>query len=617
MPTSEKGLQFAKILSKVKRDFINSLSNLLIYDIFFKIIAVAIFGTVSSWILNRLVSASGSYVIGNTQIVSFILSPIGMLALIISGASALAIIFAEQAGLILIASRVRPGLTIKFREALWLTFKYVRVLFELAIRQVVIYALYLTPFAAIGGVAYLVLTSRHDVNYLLTEMPPAFWIGASITVILAICALLVIGMLYVRWLFSVPFCVLEGEKPAAALRSSRNLVAGNFWRVAIIILGWGFLITAAAGIITFFFGLMSGFILKSLGGNLAAVIAVVGILLSIYALMVAALTFIGFAVNCLLITRLYYDIRGQKGLPVATRPKNDLAGKLAQPSHRKMIWAVAILGLVFATISSFFIIDDIDVDHQVAVTAHRGSSKYAPENTLSAVRRAIEDGADFAEIDVQETADGVIVALHDTDLMKVAGVAKKIWEITYDEIKTLDAGTWFSPDFEGEHIPTLGEMIKVAKGKIKLNIELKFNGHDKHLVESVLKIIQDNDFESHCVISSLNYEGIMKVRDMNPDLKIGYIIAKAIGNMFRADTDFLSLSSSIVTANVTASARKRSKDIHVWTINAPHKMSYFIDLGVDNILTDVPDVLVALIKERASLSDVEKLLLRTGNWLSR
>jgi uncharacterized membrane protein len=75
MPTSEKGLQFAKILSKVKRDFINSLSNLLIYDIFFKIIAVAIFGTVSSWILNRLVSASGSYVIGNTQIVSFILSP--------------------------------------------------------------------------------------------------------------------------------------------------------------------------------------------------------------------------------------------------------------------------------------------------------------------------------------------------------------------------------------------------------------------------------------------------------------------------------------------------------------------------------------------------------------
>jgi hypothetical protein len=91
---------------------------------------------------------------------------------------------------------VRPGVTIKFREALWLTFKYVRVLFELAIRQVVIYALYLTPFAAIGGVAYLVFTSRHDVNYLLTEMPPAFWIGASITAILAICALLVIGMMF-------------------------------------------------------------------------------------------------------------------------------------------------------------------------------------------------------------------------------------------------------------------------------------------------------------------------------------------------------------------------------------------------------------------------------------
>jgi len=97
-----------------------------------------------------------------------------------------------------------------------------------------------------------------------------------------------------------------------------------------------------------------------------------------------------------------------------------------QAPRRKLVWAAALTALVITAISSYFIIENIDFDHQADVTAHRGSSKHAPENTLSAVRRAIEDGADFAEIDVQETADGVVVLLHDTDLMRITGVDKKI-----------------------------------------------------------------------------------------------------------------------------------------------------------------------------------------------
>jgi glycerophosphoryl diester phosphodiesterase len=269
------------------------------------------------------------------------------------------------------------------------------------------------------------------------------------------------------------------------------------------------------------------------------------------------------------------------------------------------------------TISSAFIIYRIDLHHQVAVTAHRGSSKDAPENTLSAIRRAIDDGADFAEIDVQETADGVIVLLHDTDLKRIAGVNRKIWQSTYPEIKSLDAGSWFSPEFKGEHIPTLAEAIALSRDKIKLNIELKFNGHEKHLVESVVKIIRDHNFGSQCVITSLDYAGLRKAKQLNPDLKTGFIIAKSIGNMFRVDTDFLSLDSGIVNADVIAAARKRKKQVHVWTVNKPGSMSYFINLGVDNIITDYPAKLVAVIKERASLDDVEKFLLVAADMLKR
>ncbi len=614
---TEKRFPFAESLSGVKRDFTLNLSNFLIFDIFFKVVATVIFGPVSAWIFNRMVKAGGSLVIGNEQILSFILTPIGIVAFIVSGGLTLAIIFTEQAGLILIAARTQTGRTMKFFEAFFTMLKYLRVLIELGIRQVIMGGLYLAPLAAVGGVTFLILGSQHDLNYLLVEKPPVFWIGAAIAVILAICALLVIGTLYVRWIFSVPLCVLEDEKAGPALRKSRRLVAGNFLRIAVILFGWSLVMIAVTAIATFLLDVVSESILKGIGENPTLVIAAVIVLLALYAMTAAALAFIAFAVSCLLITRLYYHIRGQKGLPATPQPGDVLAEKLPQPSRRKIVWGVALLALVFTTVSSFFIIEGMDVDRKVAVTAHRGSSKDAPENTLSAVHRAIEDGADFAEIDVQETADGVIVLLHDSDLMRIAGVNKKIWELTYAEIKTLDAGSWFSSEFQSERVPTLTEILKLARGEIKLNIELKFNGHEKQLVEKVVKIIEDNNFKSQCVISSLNFEGLKKVRALDPELKIGYIVAKLIGNMFRVDTDFLSLNSGMVTADVVAGARKRKREVHVWTINTTDNMSYFINLGVDNIITDYPAKLVALINERDSLSDIEKLLLVAADMLKR
>jgi glycerophosphoryl diester phosphodiesterase len=617
MPDRKNNFHLADIFSQVKRDFSKNLPNLLIFDIFFKIIVTAVFGPVSAWIFNRLVASSGAWVIGNEQIISFVLSPVGMTAVIISGALALAIIFAEQAGIILIAARFNAGQKITAYQAFLQMLKHLRVLIELGLRQVIIGLLYLAPLAVIAGITFYMLSSQQDLNYLLVEKPPVFWIGTAIAAGLGICGLLVIAWLYIRWIFSVPFCVLESQKPARALRNSRNLVSGNFWRVTVMVLGWALLILGVGLLSAFFLETLSEFILNRVGENLAFIVIVVCILLGFYGLIAAALTFIGVTTSCLVTARLYYDIGGQRGLSQAIPPIHDLAGKFSPPSHPKIVWAAVILALILTTTSSVFIIDRIDLNRPVAVTAHRGSSKDAPENTLSAIRRAIKDGADFAEIDVQETADGLVVLLHDTDLMRIAGVNKKIWQLPYSEIKSLDAGSWFSSDFKGEHIPTLAQALELAHNKIKLNIELKFNGRDQQLVESVVKIIRDHKFDAQCVITSLNYDGLIKVKKLNPDLKTGFIIAKSIGNMFRVDTDFLSLASGIVNADVVAAARKRKMEVHVWTVNRPDGLSYFINLGVDNIITDYPAKLVAVINERASLNDVEKFLLVAADMLKR
>ncbi len=615
MPHTKSKFRLGETLIEVKRHFIGNLSDLLIFDIFFKIIVTTVFGPISAGIINRLIASGGTYVIGNEQIIDFVLSPLGIVAVIVSGALALAIFFAEQTGIVLIASRFRFGIHLRSYEAFYGMLKHLRILIELGARQIIIGLLYLAPLAAMLGAAYYYLNLRYDLNFLLVEKPPVFWFGAALAGFIGICGLLVIGILYIGWIFSVPLCVLEAENPSTALHKSRRLVSGNFWRIGLLLVGWAILITATGVIITFALDLLGEFILNRIGGNQTIVIPAVCILLGFYGLTAAALTFIGFTANCLLIAGLYYEIREANGIHPPIKPLRNPAGKTAGPAQRRTIWAIVILTLIMTTISSYVILDRVDLEHPVAVTAHRGSSMDAPENTLSAIRQAIEDGADYAEIDVQETADGQIVLLHDTDLMRIAGVNKKIWQLTYAEIKPLDAGSWFAPKFKGEHIPTLSEALALSGDKIKLNIELKFNGHEKQLVESVVKIVQNHDFGSRCVIASLNYSALRKVKKLDPALKTGFIIAGSIGNMFRADTDILSLSSSIVNADVVAAARKRQKQVHVWTVNQPAAMTRYINLSVDNIITDYPADLVSIIDKRASLSDVEKFLLAAADML--
>ena len=116
------------------------------------------------------------------------------------------------------------------------------------------------------------------------------------------------------------------------------------------------------------------------------------------------------------------------------------------------------------------------------ITAHRGGARKAPENTISALEYSIECGADFAEIDVQETKDGELILLHDDSLKRTAGVSKNVWEMNLAQIRKLDAGTSFHKRFRGEKIPTLEEVLKFCKGKLDLNIEIKYNGKDRKSV---------------------------------------------------------------------------------------------------------------------------------------
>src|SRR5262249_25010278 len=153
----------------------------------------------------------------------------------------------------------------------------------------------------------------------------------------------------------------------------------------------------------------------------------------------------------------------------------------------------------------------------------------------------IESGADYAEMDVQLTSDGKVVLLHDRDLKRVAGLSKRLDERTYEEVRKLDVGSWFDPAFSGERVPTLTEVIDLCRNKIKLNIEMKFFGSDRQLAGKVADIIRAQNFESECVVTSLNNDALRDAKRQNPGLRTGLTVAHALGDVSRLTVDVLSV----------------------------------------------------------------------------
>src|SRR5262249_36686698 len=177
------------------------------------------------------------------------------------------------------------------------------------------------------------------------------------------------------------------------------------------------------------------------------------------------------------------------------------------------------------------------------------------------------------EMDVQQTADGVVVLLHDRDLKRVAGVSRRLDELTYDEVRQLDVGSWFAPAFAGERVPALAEVIDLCRGKMRLNIELKFFGPDRRLAHKVADLVREQNFESDCIITSLNYDALLEVKRHNPRLRTGLIVAHALGDVSRLEIDVLSVRADFLSDALLYTAHRLAREVHVWTVNDPGQMT--------------------------------------------
>jgi glycerophosphoryl diester phosphodiesterase len=202
-----------------------------------------------------------------------------------------------------------------------------------------------------------------------------------------------------------------------------------------------------------------------------------------------------------------------------------------------------------------------------------------------------------------------VVLLHDRDLKRVAGDSRRLDDMSYDEVRRLDVGSWFDPAFAGERVPTLAEVINLCRGKIRLNIELKFFGPDRRLAQAVAGIVRDQDLESDCVVTSLNYDGLQEAKRHNPRLRTGLTVAHALGDVSRLEVDAISVRADFLSDELLRSAHRHGQQVHVWTVNDAPSITRLMKRGVDNIITSDPDLAIRVRSDWAGMTGTERLVL--------
>lgn len=228
--------------------------------------------------------------------------------------------------------------------------------------------------------------------------------------------------------------------------------------------------------------------------------------------------------------------------------------------------------------------------------AHRGYSSAAPENTIESLQAAVDIGVQSVEFDVQMTKDGEIILLHDDSLDRTTGYHAKVWDVTYEEIKDLDASVGFrsetGKDYDETHIPTLDQALKAIQGTgLYCNIEIKRTGHDDGIEAKTVQIIRDNGYLDLCDVTSQDYATLEAVRAADPDVLTAYTTYIGIGDIENLEAaDIISIQESFATYQEVQRLHNSGKRVFVWTINDSEAMEKLISLNVDAILTNDPSL---------------------------
>jgi glycerophosphoryl diester phosphodiesterase len=241
------------------------------------------------------------------------------------------------------------------------------------------------------------------------------------------------------------------------------------------------------------------------------------------------------------------------------------------------------------------------------IFAHRGASAYAPENTLAAFELALRQGADAIELDVKLSADGHVVVIHDPTVDRTTGARGRVKDMSLADLRSLDAGSFFSANFRGEKIPTLEEVFEAVGRRAFINVELtNYNTPRDHLVESVCMLIKKFGLQKRVLLSSFLPTNLASARRYLPEVPTGLLALGGILGLWSRSFGFAFGRYDALHPNLRNAtqqqiyfAHRLKRRIHVWTVNDEADLRRLFKWGVDGVFTDHPQLAVSVRGENA------------------
>lgn len=480
------------------------------------------------------------------------------------------------------------------------------------------YAVLVVRFGTLTGDVSSVLSVIKIPGFILEDFHKHNWEKAAFLIFQVIAI-----YCFLRWIYSIPVMMTEDEKSfKAACKKSAAMTRGkHVIKVGFIALGWLILLCllyyAGTAVIVGGWFLLSSWLMPGetpdFNSFFAARFTPTGTIFYLLFLWVVT-PMIASSFQC-----AYYKRKEQLGeaLKPYTEPPHFIS------RYPALKWAIVVLcavTLFFSGPKRFAQIRwMLNTDCGIPmIMAHRGYSAKAPENTLPAFKKCIDEGVTAAELDVQMLADGTIIVMHDDNLKRTTGLDKNVWEVTYDEIKDLDNGSFFSRDFAGTKICTLDEVLKLAgsgDSRLYLNIEIKRNGHDDGITQKVVDIILENGYLKNCDITSQDYKTLEEVRKINPYVLTAYTSVVGLGEMESLDAaDIISIQETFATFENVERLHRAGKRVFVWTVNEKETMKDLVSLNVDAILTNDPALCKTVVDQYGS--DIMNMVQRVRSAFS-
>lgn len=591
------------MINKVKDMIFYNLKELIIFQLVFKVTSFLIFMPLFLNLFNIIMKVTGYNYLTLENIIGFIINPLVIILLIMLILFMMMFNFFDLSTIIVLLDASYQKKAVDIKEALGISLKKSLQVFKINNLPLAFMLLFLIPFLNIGiasGFVSSISVPEFIMDYINNNIlfKIIFWLIFS--------GLLIILL---RWLYAIHYYVLENNNFRQARAKSIKLNAKNrlldlikmiVVQLIIFLLYIIFLFLGIAIIYLIYLSLKKIVVVSSI------FITIIGIFLGLSLVIVALLsTPISYA--CM--SALFYQNKIKSGEKIKHIQFNKIKKiTISTVRWRRFKTSLVLCSILTGSVFTYGLVTgrynfNIEYIKKQEITAHRGSSIKYPENTMLAFVGALNEQANWIELDVQETKDDVLVVSHDNNLKRTTGKDIKITDMNYDEIKEIDVGSYLNSNYPISYIPRLEDVIKWASSNnMKVNIELKPNGMENDLEEKVIALIKKYNFEDNCVVASGKYEVLEKVKEIDDDIKTAYVMSFFYGDIIKLDkVDVFSIEASSINNELVKKIHNNGKEIYAWTVNNSDSINKMLELNVDNIITDDVELAYRLLfKSRSS-----------------